>query len=467
MNDKITETLEGAADVPDPRPPAFSESALALSFAEQHAGDLRYVAAWNKWLSWDGRRWRFDTVLRTFDLAHVLCRRAAAECNKKNAKELARAKTVAAVISLARADPRIAATDDQWDADPWLLNTPGGVVDLKTGERRPPRPGDYMTKITAVAPDGRCPCPRWDAFLKKIAPDELEKYLDRAFGYALTGSTKEQVLFFLHGLGKNGKTVFVETVAGVMGDYHTTAPIETFMATDNPQHPTDLAGLQGARLVTAVETEKGRRWAQSRVNMMTGGEKITARFMRQDFFTYTPQFKLAIYGNHKPALRSVNEAIRRRMNLLPFTVTIPEKERDKDLIEKLREEWSGILQRLVDGCLEWQRDGLAPPKIVNEATEKYLTDEDAPGAWIEDRCDLNSSSSEQRSKLFASWRSWAENAKEFVGSQRQFYAALEERGFKPKKIGGVRKFEGLKLKPYQEEPLVEEERPAADPEMPF
>ena len=304
-----------------------------------------------------------------------------------------------------------------------------------------------MTKITAVAPNRACRHPVWDAFLKKIVPDELEKYLCRAFGYALTGSTKEQVLFFLYGLGANGKTKFIEAIAGALGDYHVTAPIQTFMATENPQHPTELARLQGARLVSAVETEHGRRWAQSRINMVTGGDKIAARFMRQDFFEYVPQFKLAIYGNYKPVLRSINEAIRRRMNLVPFAVTIPEDERDLDLGEKLKAEWPGILSWLIDGCIEWQRDGLRPPKGVTEATKKYLMAEDVIEAWLEDRCNRNPDFSYERSKLFASWRAWAKQAEEESGSAKQFYDVLEERGFTATKIGGVRRFKGLELKP--------------------
>ena len=460
MNEKILRVLTEAADVGeenDPRPPEFSDEALALRFADEHKDDLRYVAIWGRWLSWDGKRWQFDDTLSAFDSARKICRRASAEYNKPSAaQKIASAKTVAAVATLARADRQIAARADQWDADPWLLNTPGGVVDLRTGELRPARREDYMTKIAAVAPDETCPCPIWDAFLKKIVPDDLAAYLYRVFGYALTGSTTEQVLFFLWGAGKNGKSVLVSTITGILNDYHRTTPIDTFMATNAPQHPTDLAGLQGARLVTAVETEKGRRWAQSRINMMTGGDKISARFMRQDFFDYAPQFKLAIFGNHKPALRSVNEAIRRRMNLIPFTVTIPENERDFCLAIRLREEWPGILKRAIDGCLEWQRGGLGPPKVVTDATEEYLLAEDVMEAWIEDCCERVPTGFEERTKLFDSWRSWAEKAEEFVGSSKQFYHALQEKGFERHKSVGNRGFKGLRLRTVEQKMFTDE-----------
>ena len=177
---------------------------------------------------------------------------------------------------------------------------------------------------------------------------ELVAFLQRVAGYALTGSTSAHALFFLYGTGANGKSVFVNTVAGILGDYHRTAPIETFTASSHERHPTDLAGLRGARLVTAVETEEGRRWAESRIKALTGGDKIAARFMRQDFFEFTPQFKLLIAGNHKPGLRSVDEAIRRRFNLIPFAVTIPDEERDENLTDNLKAEWPGILAWMIE-----------------------------------------------------------------------------------------------------------------------
>ena len=278
---------------------------------------------------------------------------------------------------LAQSDRVHAATVDQWDADPWLLNTPDYVIDLRTGVQRTHSPEDYITRLAAVSPGGECPT--WHAFLDRVTAGdkELQSFLQRVAGYSLTGITTEHALFFLYGKGANGKSVFVNTIAGILADYHKTAPIETFTAAHGDRHPTDLAMLRGARAVTATETEEGRKWAESRIKALTGGDRISARFMRQDFFEYTPQFKLIIAGNHKPGLRSVDEAIRRRFNLVPFTVTIPPDERDPKLTEKLKAEWPGILQWMVEGCLEWQRIGLAPPKVVAEATAAYLEAEDA------------------------------------------------------------------------------------------
>ena len=337
---------------------------------------------------------------------------------------------------LARSDRRLAATIDQWDADPWLFNTPGGTVKLKTGEMHPHRREDYITKISAVTPAGACP--KFIEFLETIfaRDQELIDYIQKVFGYSLTGDTREHALFFFHGTGANGKSVLVSTMAGILGDYHKTAPIETFVATAIASHPTDLAGLRGARLVTAVETEEGRRWAELKIKSLTGGDRISARFMRQDFFEFTPEFKLIIAGNHKPGLRSVDEAIRRRFHLVPFAVTIPPEDRDIDLANKLRTEWRGILQWAIEGCLKWQAEGnLAKPKAVADATAAYLEAEDAMAAWVEDRCECKASFEDTAAKLFASWKAWAELNGEFVGSQKQFAEKLQSRGFERKAIG--------------------------------
>jgi len=439
--------IDDNVEIFDPRPPAFSDEALALRFAELHAGDLRYVAAWGKWLSWTGTHWQFDETLHAYDLARAVCREAAAECNKqKIASALASAKTVAAIERLAKADRRLAATIDQWDADPWLLNTPEGVIDLRTGARRPARPDDYLTKITAVAPGGSCP--RFLSFLDEITAGDaaLVAYIRRVFGYGLTGDTREHALFFGYGTGRNGKSVLLKTVADILGAYHKTAGIETFTASNSDRHPTDLAGLRGARLVTAVETEEGRRWAESRIKSLTGGDTVSARFMRQDFFEYRPQFKLVIAGNHKPSLRSVDEAIRRRFHLIPFAVTIPADKADPELADKLKAEWPGILQWLIAGCLEWQRDGLRPPQAVLDATAAYLEAEDAVAAWIDDRCDRDPKAWEQSTDLFGSWSAWAEKAGEPAGKMKVFSQTLESRGFAKHRTARGAGFYGLLIR---------------------
>ena len=414
------------------------EDNLALAFAEGHAGNLRYVAAWGRWLTWDETRWILDDTLHTYDRVRGLCREVSAKAS---------AQLVAAVERLARSDRRIAATADQWDAGPWLLNTPGGVIDLQTGSLCPHTPSDYMTKITTVAPDGNCPTPTWEAFLDRVTGGDadLVGFLQRMSGYALTGTTQEHALFFLHGTGANGKSTFINAVTAVAGDYHKAAPIETFTASQNERHPTDLAGLRGARLVTSVETEEGRRWAESKIKALTGGDKIAARFMRQDFFEFTPTFKLVIAGNHKPGLRSVDEAIRRRFHLIPFTVVIPPHERDKILGDRLRAEWPGILAWMIGGCLKWQQHGLAPPPAVQAATANYLDAEDAIAAWLDETGLRDVNAWEATKTLFGSWKTWADNAGERAGTMKRFVQNLEARGLTPERRTQARGFRGFRI----------------------
>jgi putative DNA primase/helicase len=434
----------------DPRPPAFSDDALALRFAEQHANDLRFVAKWGQWLSWTGTHWRADDTLGAYDKVRETCREAASGCNKARvATAVASAKTVAAVERLSKADRRIAATVDQWDADPWLLNTPLGVIDLKIGRMRAHRPDDYMTKITAVGPGGDCPAFR--TFLDRITGSdaELVAYHQRALGYALTGDMREHALFFGHGTGANGKSVLLSTIAGILNTYHRTAPIETFTASNTDRHPTDLAMLQGARLVTANKTEEGRRWAESRIKQLTGGDPVSARFMRQDFFEFRPTFKLFIAGNVKPGLRRVDEAIRRRFHMIPFAVTIPKDERDKELTEKLKAEWPGILKWMIEGCVQWQKLGLQPPKAVLDATAAYLEQEDVVAAWIDERCERDPQAWAASSALFGSWTAWATAAGEFTGGSKTFCQSLETRGFERKKMRTGQGFVGLRLNPEE------------------
>lgn len=435
----------------------FSEDALALRFAEEHATNLRYVANWSSWMHWDGTRWQQDKTLAVFDRVRLLCRTAAGERSKaKSAKGLTSAKTIAAVEKLARSDRRLAATTDQWDADIWLLNTPDGVIDLRKGQMRKHRPEDYLTRMTTVAP-AASGCPIWLAFLKRVTggDQQLQDYLQRVCGYSLTGSTREHALFFLYGTGANGKGTFVNASSGVLGDYHRTAPIETFTASYVDKHPTDLAGLRGARLVTATETEEGRRWAESKIKMLVGGDQITARFMRQDFFDYTPQFKLTISGNHKPGLRSVDEAIRRRFNLIPFTVTIPPKERDQDLGEKLKNEQAGILQWMIEGCIDWQKQGLAPPEAVTAATAAYLDAQDSLAAWFDECCESDANAWEGSTVLFANWKTWAEANGVFVGDIKTFHDKIDRRdGVVFKKHPTTRRngFSGVRIKQQPEDP---------------
>ncbi len=430
-----------------------TEDALAVSFTRRYQRDWRYIAAWGKWLMWDGQRWRAEETLAATDLIRHVCRHAAVRADSsKVAAKLAASSTVGGVERLARTDRRHAATTDEWDADIWLINTPGGVVDLRTGRMRPHDRADRMTKIASATLVPGSACPTWLRFLEQVTggDTELQSYLQRMFGYCLTGATSEHALFFLYGTGANGKSVFVNTLFTLLGDYAANAPMDTFMETRGDRHPTDLAGLRGSRFVGATETEQGRRWNESKIKEITGGDRVSARFMRQDFFTYVPQFKLVIAGNHKPAIRNIDEAMRRRLHLIPFTITVPPEKRDKQLQTKLLAEANGIFSWGVEGCLAWQREGLRQPQSVLDATDEYFEDEDAIGQWMGERCYVGPAARAPTADLFADWREWAGKHGEFVGSIKRFSETLVSRRFarwrNPK---GAMGFEGIGLQPKE------------------
>ena len=427
-----------------------SDDALALAFTQHYKDDWRYVAAWGKWLMWDGQKWRSEDTLAASDLVRHVCRAASLNASSsKKAEKLAASSTIGGVERLARSDRRHAGTSDEWDADPWIINTSGGVVDLRTGQMRGHKRSDRMTKICTATLQPASHCPHWLTFLSDVTGGDQAQitYLQKVFGYCLTGSTQEHALFFLYGTGANGKSVFVNTIFTIMGDYAANAPMDTFMESRGDRHPTDLAGLRGARFVGATETEQGRRWNESKIKEITGGDPISARFMRQDFFTFVPQFKLLIAGNHKPAIRNIDEAMRRRLHLIPFTITVPPEKRDKQLQAKLLTERNAIFEWGVQGCLTWQREGLIPPESVVAATKEYFEAEDALGRWLEEKCTFTKSARSLTSELFSDWKQWADASGEFVGTQRRFSDLLLTRGLeKWRNSAGIRGYQGIGLK---------------------
>jgi putative DNA primase/helicase len=429
----------------------LTEDELALRFSARHARDLRYVALKAQWLKWDGGRWLPEATLLAFDLARESCRTDAREYgNGKPPAGVTSAKTVAAVERLAKADRRQAATLEQWDADDWVTNTEMATVNLRTGIGRPPNPADYITKKTACyAPPPGTPHPIWSAFLTRITAGdiELQSFLQRYIGYCCTGVTTEHKFVFAYGTGANGKSTFVNTIREIFGDYATVADVGTFIASNTERHPTDVAKLHGYRLVVAQETEKGRRWDEAKIKTMTGGDKMTACFMRQDFFDFIPKFKLFVTGNHKPQLSNVDEAMRRRLLLVPFTVQIPVEERDPQLPEKLKAEWPAILRWCLDGCLEWQRIGLAPPQIVTDATEAYFDDQDLIKQWL-DECTQEAPSTvfTGTPTLFSSWKNWCDERGMSTGTARALSDALSDRGLMHKRTKRGRGFAGIELR---------------------
>jgi P4 family phage/plasmid primase-like protien len=443
----------GGAPLVEVLPPEFADDALALSFSDSFGDRLRYVNAWGRWFWWSGQVWKHDDTLRVYDLCRRHCRSYAVNAAPAVQKAVTSGKTIAAVEKLIRSDRRHAANVSQWDADPWLLNTPAGVVDLRTREMRPHDPMEHMTKQTAVSPDPEGDCPLWHRFLNEITAGDvdLQAFLQRICGYALTGITREHAMFFAYGTGRNGKGVFLNTVGSILGDYAMTADPDTFTASGAGKHLTVLARLQGARLVVAQETEEGIPWAEARIKSVTGGDPITANYMRQDHFTYMPQFKLFIAGNHKPGLRNVDEAIRARFNLIPFTVTIPPERRDEQLTEKLAAERPAILQWMIDGCTDWQSTRLRAPEAVKSATGAYFDAEDSIGLWLEECCDIGGYRDNLKN-VFTSWSKWALAAGEQPGLKKAFVATMEARShpIKPGK-SGVRWVNGLRLRQVEGE----------------
>lgn len=447
-------SMPSLADEITSAPSDYSDENLARRFSDQHKDALRYVETWGKWLVWDGTRWKPDETLVVVDFSRKLAHEASSEILAQGgkpglAKGVASARTISAIEQLARADRRHASRTEDWDRDPWLLNTPTGTVDLRTGQLRPHNPNDLITKITAVGPGGDCP--RWLKFLNRIFDGDsaLISYVQQVLGYSLTGSIQEHALFFCYGTGGNGKGVLLETWQSIQADYTVVAPIATFTASDHERHPTELAMMRGARSVVTQETEDGQRWAEAKIKALTGGDPITARFMRGDFFTFQPSFKLIIAGNQKPSLRNVDEAIKRRFNLLPFTVTIPTEERDPELADKLKEEWPGVLAWAVEGCLEWQRIGLAPPKAVTEATENYLIEEDAVGRFIAEKCERHPQAQVSLKDLYAAWKEYSEASGERFLSEKVFSQKLESPALSKGQDSRTRRvfFRGIRLRP--------------------
>jgi P4 family phage/plasmid primase-like protien len=426
------EVLEGAE---------VSEDAIALAFTARYRDTLRYDHDAGSWSEWDGGRWRRDGRQRAFHYA-----REASRMLGEGKRAMCKAIVATGVEKFAKAHPAHAVESGDWDRDPMLLGTPGGTVDLTTGELRTPDPKHLITKQTNATPDRGEPM-LWLRFLNEALGGDAEaiRFLQRWAGYCLTGDTREHALLFLHGPGGTGKSVFLNTLARVLGDYAVTAPMETFTASKYERHPADLAMLRGARLVTASETEEGRHWAEAKIKQITGGDPITARFMRQNFFTYSPQFKLTIIGNHAPRLTSPDDAMRRRFNILGFNVK-PSKP-DSHLEEKLQPEHGRILQWAIEGCLDWEMlGGLACPDAVIKATEEYFQEQDLFGQWLEQACTQSSGRRESSKALYEDWAAFARHAGDDPGSQCSFSDRLKSRGFIRKKVGGVAYYQGLELK---------------------
>jgi len=372
----------------------YTDTSNAERFLKREGGNIRYCSAWKKWLFWDGRRWCTDgnaeIQARAKDVVRDLYEEAKQFDYDWDREELANhaMKTEAvrrrkAMIEAATWEREAWVSPEDLDTDSWLLNCGNGTVDLRTGSMRPAERTDLITKLAQTDYVNDAQCPKWRRFVGEIlgGNDGIVSFLQKAAGWALTGDMSEQILFILHGNGANGKSTFVNTLLNLLGDYGMATPTETFMKRSG-RMSNDIARLRGRRLVTTIEADEGNRFSESLVKQITGNDRLTARFLYGEYFDFDPTFKIFIATNHKPVIRGTDHAIWRRIRLVPFSVTFPEKKQDKNLLAALKDEYPGILNWLIEGCLRWQTEGLGAPPAVREATEKYRTEMDVIGSFL-------------------------------------------------------------------------------------
>jgi len=462
---------QGEAD-PSPRPDEpplpYSDYTNALALVRDHGQDLRYCYPWKSWLVWTDIYWKRDTSGAVVRMAKQTIKRLARHAEDLDddtavkallahvKSSLATAK-LKALVESAQSEPGIPVQPEDLDGDRWLLNCTNGTLDLRTGIPRPHRQADLLTKCLPVAYDPHAECPTWERFLWRImggttrdedtedmpagklenrqAADQRAKrligFLQRAIGYSLTGETREQCLFVLHGSGSNGKSTFLEVLQALLGDYAQSTPSASLLAKDRHDGiPNDIARLRGARLVTAVEIGEGKRLNEELMKRLTGQDTLTAHFLHAEFFDFKAEFKLCIACNHLPQIRGQDHAIWRRIKLIPFTVTIPDEEQDKDLPAKLSTELPGILRWTVQGCLDWQREGLGTPEEVKVATADYRASMDVVGRFLAEECVEQPYAKVKASALYKAYQEWCATNGEPCDPQRSFGMRLSEQGYR-------------------------------------
>ncbi len=345
-----------------------------------------------------------------------------------------------AMLSLAQSEPGIPILPQDMDRDPWLLNVQNGTLDLHTGELRPHCQEDLITKLAPVRYDPDALCETWKRFLTSIFADDeaVIEFMKRWSGFSLTGDVREQILPIFWGKGANGKSTMLNVVMDVLGeDYAVKATRDLFMSKKSDSHPTQMARLHGKRLVVCIETAEGARLDEGLVKELTGGDKITARRMKEDYWQFDPTHKCVLVTNHKPEISGTDEGIWRRPKLVPFTQRFWDADKgesgpdhlraDKTLAEKLKAEAEGILRWCVEGCLAWQREGLLIPVAVQTATTEYRGQQDTLAAFIDEHCKLQHDAKCQASKFRICFTQWAERAGEKEPpSQRRLGQALVE-----------------------------------------
>jgi putative DNA primase/helicase len=434
-----------------------------MRLVARHGADLRFSAS-HGWLVWDGQRWQRDLTQAVVRCAKETVRAMYREAAAQEDREARRAQILwalqsesaarlQAMVKLAESEPGIPVTAADLDRDRWLLNCGTGTLELRTGQLRPPCRADLITKLAPVPYDPAAPCPTFERFLGEIMAGrpELVAYLQRAVGYSLTGDVSEQCLFFLHGLGANGKSTLLDLLLALLGDYAMPAPPGLLLERGGEHHPTERADLAGKRLVVSVEVGEGKRLAEELLKQLTGGDRLKARFMRQDFFEFAPAFKLWLAANHKPLIRGTDHAIWRRIPLIPFDVTFTDDpaagapQKDPELLASLKQELPGILAWAVRGCQAWQAERLNPPPLVRQATAAYRAEMDTLGDFLADCCTVEPQARAKAGDLYAAYKAWGEAAGERVISQKAFGTRLQERGFVPRRDGYTRWWLGLGL----------------------
>lgn len=436
---------EPAAGRPQAVIPKFDLGDLgnAERFIHYFGKDLRYCFPFKAWFVWNGSRWVIDekglikerakTISRKID-EEVVVEESDDRRNqlRKQAQKARQKQSIDALISLSESS--VPVLPDQMDNDPWLLNVRNGVVDLRTGALSPHEREHLITKQIGVDYDPSATCPKWERFLSDVMQDRegnilvnVIEFLQKSIGYSLTGETMEQCLFFLHGTGKNGKSTFIDTIQKLMADYAEQTSTETFLVKQqNNSINNDIARLRGARFVSATESEDGKRLAESLIKQLTGGDRITARFLHKEFFTFKPSFKIFFATNHKPKIRGTDYAIWRRIRLIPFNVTIDDKKVNPNLPKELEAELPGILNWAVKGCMKWQQEGLKPPVEVQAATDDYKQEMDSISDFIEDCLYIDRHAKVSIKSLSEAYSRWCTENNEYEHKKAVFSDKLVE-----------------------------------------
>ncbi|MGO9992854.1 MAG: phage/plasmid primase, P4 family [Steroidobacteraceae bacterium] len=433
-----------------------SDMANATRLATRHGNDLRYTAA-RGWFAWDGRRWAPDEkALQVQALAKETARSIFSEIENsidktamfRHARRSQSKASIDAMVWLARSEQGIPAAITEFDNDGWLLNVANGTLNLRTSELQPHRREDLISNIVEIAFDPQAECERWDAFLWRVTDcnDDLYAYLRRFVGYLLVGDMSDQSLHFLYGLGANGKSVFCEVLMRLLGEYAIAVSPDLIMLRRHGGIPNDVARLRGVRAALMNETSQGARFDEAKLKDLTGGDTLTARFLHEEFFDFRPTHRIVIRGNHKPAINGTDEGIWRRLRLVPFTVTIPEDERDHQLLSKLEAELPGILNWALLGCREWQAEGLRPPPVIADAVRAYREESDTLGRFIAECCEVRKLAQIKSSAFFKRYQEFAEHAGERWIPSKELPHEMQRRGFDWKRATQGSVFLGLELR---------------------